>query len=82
MDEVIIEVYRKMVLEQSASVDDILECPILRDCFKQHVRQLLPFDLPERQLLHRFVYLRKHRKLPRSRDVKAGREQHILFGAA
>lgn len=82
MDDTLISVYRQMILRYSASADDILECPILREVFLTEVRRLLDGDLPERQLLHRLSYLRKQSKLPRTRDVIAAPAQEMVLGVA
>jgi hypothetical protein len=68
MDEVLINVYRRMVIDRHCSAEDILEDPELRAEFLTRVRQELG-DLPERQLLHRLSCLRKQSKLPRSREI-------------
>jgi hypothetical protein len=70
-DEVLISVYRLLVLRSRASAEDILEDPDLRNTFLNEVRAALGEDLPERQLLHRLSYLRKQQRLPRSRDIVA-----------
>ena len=69
MDNVIIMVYRRMVIRSQCSAEDVLEDPKLRLQFLTEVRLELKRDVPERQLLHRLTYLRKQRKLPRFRDV-------------
>ena len=69
MDEVLIAVYRQIVIESHASAEDILEDPDLRSVFLFEVRRALGENLPERQLLHRLSSLRKSQKLPRSRDI-------------
>lgn len=68
-DEVIIEVFRQMVVKRGCSADDVLEAPELRGEYLTEGRRQLG-DLPERQLLHRLVYLRKQSRLPKSRDLK------------
>jgi hypothetical protein len=68
MDDVLIDVYRRIVLRFRASAEDILEDPGLRTEFLAEARQSLG-DLPERQLLHRLSNLRKKSRLPRSRDI-------------
>ncbi len=65
-DEVLIDVFRRMASAHGASVDDILETPELREEYLDEARRSLG-HLPERELLHRLVYLRKRSKLPRSR---------------
>jgi hypothetical protein len=70
-DEILISVYRLLVLRSRASAEDILEDPVLRNEFLVEVRSRLGEHLPERQLLHRLSYLRKQRRLPRSRDIVA-----------
>ncbi len=65
-DEVIIDVFRQMSSKHGCSADDILETPELREQFLAATRNVLG-DLPERDLLHRLVGLRKKSKLPRSR---------------
>jgi hypothetical protein len=67
-DSTLIEAYRHLAQEHQASVDDILETPEFRQAFLQTCRHLLG-NIPERELLHRLVYLRKHSRLPRSRDL-------------
>ena len=69
MDDALISVYRSMVIRFHCSTEDIMEDPDLRTRFLTEARQSLGTDLPERQLLHRFQYLRKKRRLPRSRDI-------------
>lgn len=69
MDDALIAVYRSMVIRFHCSTEDIMEDPDLRTQFLTEARQTLGNDLPERQLLHRFQYLRKKRRLPRSRDI-------------
>lgn len=69
MDEVLVSVYRQLVLRTRASADDILEDPDLRKPFVDQVRKHLGEHLPERQLLHRLSYLRKCGRLPRSREI-------------
>jgi hypothetical protein len=71
MDNVLIEVYRRLVSQFLCSAEDILEDPELRNTFLADSRQSLGKDLPERLLLHRLSYLRKQRRLPRSRDIVA-----------
>lgn len=66
MDQVLIEVYNTLLLQFSCSVDDILETPEYREKFLFGTRQRLG-EFPERELLHRLVYLRKRSRLPRSR---------------
>jgi hypothetical protein len=66
-DEAIIDVFRRLALDHGCSADDILETPELRERFLDETRRILG-ELPERELLHRLVYLRKRSKLPRSRD--------------
>jgi len=69
MDDVIVAVYRGLVLDAQCSAEDILEDPALRNRFLAETGQVIGRDLPERQLLHRLSYLRKQRRLPRSRDI-------------
>jgi hypothetical protein len=69
MDDVLIAAYRGLVARFRASAEDIIEGPELRLLFLTEVRHALG-DLPERQLLHRLTYLRKQRRLPRSRDIQ------------
>lgn len=66
MDPAIVEAYTTMALQFKCSVDDILETPEYRERFLSATRQRLG-ELPERDLLHRLVYLRKRSRLPRSR---------------
>jgi hypothetical protein len=68
MDQVIIEVFRRMVLTHACSVDDILETPVLREEYLAETRRCVG-DLPERDLLHRLTNLRRQKKLPRSREL-------------
>ena len=68
MDESIIAVYRCLMHSHHCSVDEILETPELREQYLAETRRVLG-DLPERELLHKLVSLRKRSKLPRSRDV-------------
>ena len=68
MEQVIIEVYRRLVRHHHCSVDDVLETPELREQYLAETRRSLG-NLPERELLHGLVYLRKRSKLPRSRDL-------------
>ena len=70
MDYVLIDVYQQFVRQHKASLDHILEDPELRNRFLAEVRQLVG-NLPEYELLHRLTYLRKQKKLPRSRDIVA-----------
>jgi hypothetical protein len=70
MDDILIDVYRQLVQQRRVSAEDILEDPELRNTFLNETRRSLG-DLPERQLLHRLSYLRKQRRLPRSRDIVA-----------
>jgi hypothetical protein len=67
-DEVIIEVFCRMVRNHGCSADDILLTPELREEYLAGTRRVFG-DRPERQLLHRLVYLRKRSKLPRSRGA-------------
>lgn len=69
MDDAIITIYRRFVLECQCSAETILEDPDLRGRFLTDTRQTLGRDVPEFQLLHRLSYLRKQRRLPRSRDI-------------
>jgi hypothetical protein len=62
MDEAIIEVYGRMRQEAGVSVDDILDTPERREAFLAATRQLLG-NLPEHELLHRLLYLRKRGRL-------------------
>lgn len=71
MDDALINVYCELVRLTRASAEDILEDPELRNRFLVEVRRSLGEHLPERQLLHRLSYLRKSRRLPRSRDIMA-----------
>jgi hypothetical protein len=70
-DEAIIGVFRRMALDHGCSADDILETPELREQYLAEMRSIAG-SLPERDLLHRLVYLRKRSKLPRSRDARCG----------
>ena len=70
MDEVVVNAYRHMVQVYNCSAEDILEDPKLREEYLEQTRRVLG-NLPERQLLHKLSYLRKQRRLPRSRDIKA-----------
>jgi hypothetical protein len=69
VDETIVLIYRRLVLECQCSAETILEDPGLRDRFLTDTRQTLGRDVPEFQLLHRLSYLRKQRRLPRSKDI-------------
>ncbi len=66
-DDNLVAVFSRMVKDHGCSVDDVLETPELREAFLADVRCDLG-PLPERELLHRLVYLRKRSKLPRSRE--------------
>jgi hypothetical protein len=68
MDEVVVEVFRRLVLTHRCSVDDILETPVLREEYLAETRRSLG-HLPERDLLHRLTNLRRRKKLPRSREL-------------
>jgi hypothetical protein len=68
MEPVVIAVYRHLAQIHHCSADDILETPELREKYLADTRQVLG-NLPERQLLHKLIYLRKRSKLPRSRDL-------------
>jgi hypothetical protein len=65
-DDLMIEVFSRMARAHDCSVDDILVTPELRGEYLAQTRSILG-DLPERQILHRLVNLRKRSKLPRSR---------------
>jgi hypothetical protein len=67
-DEALIDAFSRMTRVHGCSADDILETPELREEFLRQTRRVLG-DLPERQLLHRLIYLRKRSKLPRSREA-------------
>ena len=66
-DSVLVEVYHSMLQGFQCSVDDVLETPELRENFLTSCRNILG-EVPERDLLHRLVYLRKRSRLPCSRD--------------
>ncbi len=68
MDEVVIDVYRRMVHDHRCSAEDILETPDLRERYLAEVRWVLG-NLPERELLHKLSNLRKRSRLPRSREL-------------
>ncbi len=68
MEQAIITVYCHLVQVHHCSVDDILETPELREQYLAETRRVLG-SLPERELLHGLVYLRKRSKLPRSREL-------------
>lgn len=68
MDQTIIDVFSRLAKAHHCSVDDILETPELREQFLAETRQSLG-NLPEYELLHGLVYLRKRSRLPRSRDL-------------
>jgi hypothetical protein len=68
-DEALISVFNRLARSRGCSVDDILETPELREEYLSESRHVVG-DLPEQQLLHRLVYLRKRSKLPRSRDLE------------
>ena len=67
-DTVLIEIYGQMLDELDCSVDDILEAPKYRDEFLLKCQSRFGC-VPEYELLHRLVYLRKRSRLPRSRDI-------------
>jgi hypothetical protein len=67
-DDVLVTVFRRLVDAHGCSVDDILETPELRQAFLADTRLALG-PLPERELLHRLVYLRKRGTLPRTREL-------------
>lgn len=69
MDDAIITIYRRLVLESQCSAETILEDPDLRNRFLTDTRQTLGRDVSEFHLLHRLSYLRKQRRLPRSRNI-------------
>jgi hypothetical protein len=69
-DDVLVEIYRQLVRVYRCSAEDILEDPNLRTEYLTQTRQRLG-ALPEHALLHRLSYLRKQRRLPRSRDISA-----------
>jgi hypothetical protein len=71
-DEVLITVYRSLVIRFGASAESIIEDPALRGLFLTEVRQAVG-DLSEFQILHRLSCLRKKSRLPRSRDILAHR---------
>ncbi len=62
MDEQLTSIYLNIRNKYGASVDDVLESPDLRHEFLESAWQVLP-AVPERDLLHRLVYLRKKAKL-------------------
>lgn len=68
-DKAIVDVFRRMAFTHGCSTDDILETPELREQYLAEMRHIVG-SLPERELLHRLVYLRKRSKLPRSRDAQ------------
>lgn len=68
VDDCLIRVFTTLAETRGCSVDDVLECPLLRQAFLDGVRLELG-ALPERQLLHRLVNLRKQKRLPRSREL-------------
>lgn len=68
MDAFVIDVYSRMVQAQGCSVDSLLETPELREEYLAKMRQVVG-NLPEQQLLHTLISLRKRSKLPRSRDL-------------
>jgi hypothetical protein len=67
-DQVLIDVFRHFAQVHSCSVDAILTTPELREDSLAEVRSVVG-ALPERELLHKLVSLRKRSKLPRSRDL-------------
>jgi hypothetical protein len=67
-DQVFIDVFRDFAHAHACSVDAILITPELREQYLAKARSILG-ALPERELLHRLVSLRKRSKLPRSRDL-------------
>ena len=70
MDSVIISVFTRLALSHGCSADDILETPELREAFLAGTRRELG-DLPEQELLHRLTNIRRARRLPKSRDLRA-----------
>ncbi|HXG11745.1 MAG TPA: hypothetical protein VNK04_18465 [Gemmataceae bacterium] len=66
MDDYIKNVYLGIRARHGVSVDDVLETPELRQEFLAAVWQQFP-DVPERDILHRLVYLRKKARLLPSR---------------
>ena len=71
MDSIIRYVYGRLVQVHHCSVDRILENPNFRVEFLNEARKLLG-ELPEEQILHRLVTLRKARQLPPSREITDG----------
>jgi hypothetical protein len=67
-DQVVIDVFRDFAQANACSVDAILTTPELREAYLAKARSVLG-TLPERELLHKLVSLRKRSKLPRSRDL-------------
>ena len=67
-DDIIIQVYRSMVIAQKCTVDDILISPDLRVHFVTNICEHNP-TLTEKYILQRLVYLRKKGRLPRSRAL-------------
>lgn len=67
-DEAITQVYSNLLQKHGCSVDAILEAPELREEFLREARRSVG-NLPERDLLHKLVSLRKRSKLPRSRQL-------------
>ena len=68
MDQVLIDIYRQLVVEYHASADDIVEDPQLRNQFLAKSRETVG-DLSERELLHSLTYLRRQGRLPPSRGL-------------
>lgn len=68
MDEAISTVFRNLALLHECSADQVVTSPELREAFLVEARRSLG-DLPEQTLLQRLLYLRKHSRLPRLRDL-------------
>jgi hypothetical protein len=61
-DEILIDAYQRLVAERQCSADQILWDPDVRHRFLE-----LTGNMNERDALHRLLYLRKRKRLPRSR---------------
>jgi hypothetical protein len=64
----VIDVFRHFAQIHACSVDAILTTPELREQYLAEARSVVG-ALPERELLHKLVSLRKRSKLPRSREL-------------
>lgn len=69
-DQELIGIYSTMLRDRSASVDDILVEPQLRQHFIGQCQHLLG-EHPEPEFLRRLITLRKAKRLPRRGDVNS-----------